>query len=482
MKIFTLQLVIVLLFLSLAFADAEEDDPLENLNLYFDSELKEDKKQREPEVHGLDVPVMKPQKQKVIPVPENNPQNLDLTSDQILRGEELKDRKIRFKGEKNSSTDWTGKTGDDLLDYKKWKEKALASEKSENYAILSRAKEYREVVARVISCVGTCQAQREARDYKIQQKSKLIEGDEVYTEKDSYLWLALSSGEVLRLAPETSVFLREINFTDKNVFYFFRVNQGFIKLASRQHETGVAKQQFIMSDPLALPLYPEISDPKWKEEKERKKYLLDFLDVTKTNSLWREKLRANFLFSLPNGVIDIEEASFDVFTGTLSKTYFKAYKDKSNSRGQFYYLDESKTETLSFDSWQEISFDGKELKPLKEFHQVIYDGEVFFKNIIPLRFSSEVLMRLNIAEAFEQPLGGKTIANVFGIFRWDLLLSQSDFDKRKEDLKKWALFLEKGNRDKSILALTEKGKTIEREVLKLDVHTKAQNVAQEKRQ
>jgi hypothetical protein len=471
---------ILFLLASLAYTSlgfSADADPLEKLELElpsdaelereFDEELEADKAL--PEQKKVPTAI-----QKTPPAPENNPQNLDLNTDQILRGEALKDSRIRFKGEKNSAIDWTGKQGEELLDYKKWKAKTLGQEKDENYTVLSRAKENREVMARVISCIGTCMAQREAKDYRLQQKSRLLEGDEVFTEKDSYLWLALSSGEVLRLAPETSLFLREVNFIDSEIFYFLRVNQGFLKLAARQAQTA-SKQKETFTDPLALPLYPEQSNPKVLPQVKEldMTYAQAYFDLVKTNNIWREKIKSHFLVSLPNVVLKIEDSSFDIFTSALSKTYVKLSKEGAASKAKFFLLDEAKEEEVLFDTWLEISFDGKVLGPLKEFRQAIYDGEIFFKNIIPLRFSSEMLMRIYLAPAYEQKLNGKTIALEHGLFRWDLLLNKESYEKRKIDLFKWALFLEKGNRDKSILSLTEKGKTIERQTLKDDVHERA---------
>ena len=472
-------LLFIMLSSLLAPLKAANDDPLKNLNLNlpsdaelereFDEELKADEVAPQPQK-------IPHSSKKVPPPPEDNPQNLDLSTDQILRGEALKDSRLRFRGEKNSAIDWTGKQGEELLDYKKWKEKVLGQEKDENYVILSRAKENREIMARVISCIGTCMAQREAKDYRLQQKSRLVEGDEVYTEKDSYLWLALASGEILRLAPETSLFLREINFIDSEIFYFLRINQGFVKMAARvggPDEFANAK----FSDPLALPLYPEQSNPSEQD----KKYLEGFRELVKTNNLWREKLRTQFLVSLPNVILKVENSSFDIFTNTLSKSYIKLMRESSASKANYYLLDQGKEEAINFDTWQEVSFDGQSIAALKEFKQAIYYGEIFFKSIIPLRFSSEMLMRLNLAPAYEQKISGKNIALEHGIFRWDLVLSKEKYEQRKVELLKWALFLEKGNRDKSILTLTEKGKEIERPALKDDVHLRALKMMEPKK-
>ena len=149
--------------------------------------------------------------------------------------------------------------------YKEEKEREI-KDRFASWENLKRERELKERVGHVLDCRGKCLLFRGLGKNKIQFKSTLKEGDEIQTFKDSYLWFFLLDGTMVRLSPLSSITLKEINLTEKEVFIHARVNFGNLLWLSRD-DVGFSEIKQRETDTLfkPIPLYEAL--PKVKKKK-----------------------------------------------------------------------------------------------------------------------------------------------------------------------------------------------------------------------
>ena len=88
-------------------------------------------------------------------------------------------------------------------------------------------------MGRVIKCLGVCSKYHETVRHSAEFRVMLGEGDEVFTNENSYLWIMLSDGSLLKLMPRTSVTLQEFNIGKTKNTVLLRLNQGQIHYQPR---------------------------------------------------------------------------------------------------------------------------------------------------------------------------------------------------------------------------------------------------------
>lgn len=117
----------------------------------------------------------------------------------------------------------------------------------------------RESMGRIISCLGECRLYYGSSFIRGGAHSIVYEGDEIRTQGDSYVWVFLWDGSLLRISPQSSVTFKEFNISPEGFFLFLRLDQGHIYLANRQTDRakeGVVEKEERRSetDRLFLPL------------------------------------------------------------------------------------------------------------------------------------------------------------------------------------------------------------------------------------
>ena len=139
-----------------------------------------------------------------------------------------------FKDHRRSLIQWKELDHKEWLSFKKWKEEYEKREKFPPWERLKRERSLKERVGYVVDCRGECFLYRGLGKNKIQFKSTVREGDEIQTKKDSYLWLFLMDGTMVRVSPQTSLTMREINISPNEVFLHARINFGNVLWLSRE--------------------------------------------------------------------------------------------------------------------------------------------------------------------------------------------------------------------------------------------------------
>ena len=110
-----------------------------------------------------------------------------------------------FKGHKRSLIQWGEIDQKRWLSFKKWRENFEKREKFPPWERLKRERSLKEKVGRVVDCRGECFLYRGLGKNKLQFRSTVREGDEIQTSKDSYLWLFLLDGTMVRVSPYSSL-------------------------------------------------------------------------------------------------------------------------------------------------------------------------------------------------------------------------------------------------------------------------------------
>ena len=108
-----------------------------------------------------------------------------------------------------------------------------------------------EKMAAAIQCLGRCRNFFGRSSYPIVPYTFIREKDVVKTGKQSFLWLYLANGALMRMAPESSVSFYEINLGKENILYHFRVNKGGVQILTKQ-KLNEEKNPLNLTDSLFL--------------------------------------------------------------------------------------------------------------------------------------------------------------------------------------------------------------------------------------
>jgi hypothetical protein len=172
---------------------------------------------------------------------------------------ELHSRELGYLGESQSLIEWE-KLDKSWMDFQKWKQQLRYKEENTEWKILIKNRKHRESLGRAVHCVGNCQIFKGLKVNSLKFRSQLKEGDEVTTAKNSYAWVFLLDGTLIRLSPETSISFKEINVGIESIFFHVRINQGNILWLARDIRP-IVKDNNPESDTLFLPLKKTLSGP-----------------------------------------------------------------------------------------------------------------------------------------------------------------------------------------------------------------------------
>ncbi|MEE2743410.1 MAG: hypothetical protein VYD54_05845, partial [Bdellovibrionota bacterium] len=248
----------------------------------------------------------------------------------------LDSAELYFKGQKRSLTRWEGIDQKKWLDFYSWKKEREGKDRFLSWENLKRERDLKERVGHVVDCRGKCLLYRGLGKNKIQFRSTIREGDEIQTFKDSYLWIFLLDGTMVRLSPLSSITLKEINLTQREVFIHARVNFGNLLWLSRD-DVGLSEIEKRETDTLfqPIPLYEAL--PKVKKEKVNEKDLFSFFKkdgptleqykklnqfIDKDRAFYESKKKLAFLV-MPNATLFGERLKVEIVVLLGGETYIK---------------------------------------------------------------------------------------------------------------------------------------------------------------
>lgn len=308
---------------------------------------------------------------------------------------------------------WSDLKETEFLNVKRWIAERAERDKDPLWKIKHRLSSSREQVGKVIGCVGTCTSFRGTASTKIGWLSRILEGDEINTDTDSYLWMMLTDGALVRLSPETSIGFLEMNVTKEKFFFHARVNKGHIYWRPRRGNE-LLETQMAETDRLFLPVMDPKANVEWFGRKkiegksEQEKNLLstsiEIQGKKEQYSLINELIKKNNQFATvahealivaPNVNALVQNGPFSLFYAPGGKSYVKSwtgdrgetgkpvFSDGGASLVRLFYRGFENTDFVDIeqDKWTEVDADGKDISVMDETPGLLLASEILFQRI-----------------------------------------------------------------------------------------------------
>lgn len=176
-----------------------------------------------------------------------------MESVEFIEGSNERDLNFLYEGQTRSLIEWQDIDAEDWLDLERWKNERAVKDQWPHWRVTLREQRLTEGVGRVLDCRGECRVYRGSGQTRARHRSGIVEGDEVRTIGDSYAWIFLYDGTMVRLAPESSITFQEMNVGRERIFHHARINQGNVAWISRiqaLHEEINLRE----TDPIFFPL------------------------------------------------------------------------------------------------------------------------------------------------------------------------------------------------------------------------------------
>ena len=346
---------------------------------------------------------------------------------------------IRYKNHKNSMINWNTVNSERWLSLNSWKRDRELKDSISNWNNSIREVDLIEDIGTVLDCVGECQVSRgdSGGIFFSHYKSRLKEGDEVKTGKNSYLWIQLLDGTMVRLSPETSISFIEMNCSKEKIYFYARVNFGQIRWMPRSKKTFSVKilpETDLIFFPLSEKRAHVNINPNYNSDPDD---LGQFLFKIKDHSLKFKKLneliknnnkvinsfRHDALLVTPNSSVHIRDQIVDLIVVENSSSYIRVssdetYYNSSIENHSFVSLrnEEFKKEPISTDQWYHIDRSGKELTEFSEGENLFKISLFLLRRTPTIFIARELLLSLLLKEDLTPVI----IAKKFGIRLWDI--------------------------------------------------------------
>jgi hypothetical protein len=299
-------------------------------------------------------------------------------------------------------------------------------------------------------------------------RTAVYEGDEVLTIGESYAWIFLFDGTMVRLSPESSVSFNEINIGVKENFLNARVNAGNVVWLSRNEELFEERnnrETDVIFFPLAMYEAQATSDKKTYEEDQ----LIEMLEEKKT--VFNQYKNLNQLIEFNNlhthkkptyAFIVTSNASFMGYNPSLEiisllggKTYFKKrshrflglMSDVGTDANEIFIqkrgFENATLTPLNDDIWMVMDEKGRNLEEATEHTYWLSMGEFLTKYIPSIMVARELMLSKYSEFAFLEKNEAKSLAQNVGYRLWGAINSKDTENdpSKKQDLEQRLDFL-----------------------------------------
>ncbi len=367
---------------------------------------------------------------------------------------------VLFKDQTRSTTRWGEVNPDSFLSFKEWKEqideKALVPE----WESIVRERNHREIVGRFFQCVGVCRIDRGQSFFNPNFRTSLYEGDEIQTIGESYAWIFLFDGTMVRLSPESSINLNELNIGVKENFISARVNAGNVLWLSRHEalfEEYNIRETDVLFSPLALYEAQPVPDRKPYDEnalielvEEKQTNLNQYKNlnslIEKNNKLTKGKPTYAFIV-MPNMTLMGYNPSVEIVSLLGGKTYFKrrspetlglkkggATGDEEELFLQIRGFENKDLTKIQSDEWLMMDEKGRNYARATENLNWLLMGEFITKRIPSLMVARELMLERYSEFAFQDKYDPLVLATQNGYRLWGSLKKPETDDAKKSDL------------------------------------------------
>ncbi|WPU64054.1 hypothetical protein [Peredibacter starrii] len=363
------------------------------------------------------------------------------------------------KGQGYSIIPWSTQDPEEWMDITKWVIEREVKDVTPDWKLRVRQAEHKELVGKILQCKGSCSVFRGSNSAKVQHLSRLLEGDELNTDKDSVAWVYLMDGTLVRLGPETSVSIQEINFGKSEIFVLTRLNRGHIFWHPRS-KGEVATNFAPETDSLSLPLLVREANVEFYEREIFKsqtdsQHLAEVMELDDNaikgqmkalNDLKTQNgempLETRFMVVAPNSTLVGKNVSFDFTYQSGGKAYFKKRGTNLGEEFTVHLRGYSMTQAIpvSEEDWHEVEVNGRSYTSLENVPGMLQILELLTKRIKTLELAREMWIRdftLPVMKVVNEP---EKLAVEHGYTRWG-----EELDKRLQFLVEYTRRIETTN-------------------------------------
>lgn len=403
-----------------------------------------------------------------------------------------------LKGQGHSIIPWKGIDPEQFLDINRWIRGRKIKDETPDWQIRLRDQRHLELMGKVLKCVGTCPVFRGTTKSNVEHLSRIVEGDEFRTEKDSYAWIYLMDGTMIRLGAESSLSFHEMLVSPNEIFYLFRLNQGHAYVHSRNKEE-VKPEFHPETDSIFLPLMIRESNLEWFERKrysaqndrEHLSEVLELKDLAikdqfarlnelkkknneAINSYNRSGLTSKVMIVAPNVSVSGTDVSFNIIHVPGEKTWFRKTSGNGTMTMELrgYKGDDLKVNVENPESWTEVEPTGRTAM-ISTPQSELEVAELITRRIHSIELAREIWLEKYTLPLFAVIDQGKKLGTDHGYRLWQ----EADLKRRQEFLTEYTRRVETTNLRsvENLLTRLEASGEIPRRHLSSAVYEKALN-------
>ncbi len=389
---------------------------------------------------------------------------------------------------------WERLDSDRWFDFDEWKTTAIVKSKTKNYVENMRVMHHQEKVGRFLSCINRCLIYRGEGYVNASFRSSFQEGDEIKLGPDSYAWLFLMDGTLLRLSPNTSISFNEINITKKEFYFGVKLNYGNLIWLGRGH-SKMMESKLPETDVVFYPVRwvganPKLQTPKYRDQNyhhdlnDEMKVLEQYLRlnsvIDKNNKSIVKKDSYSFIV-LPNGTLLGKNSNFHIFYQFGAQAYvkeFSYYKNhQENFKSTYHYrgMTFKPHRVIERDQWYKISSNGDEIDKFNDQSAIdlFEKGHFLIKRIPTILLTREFMLERYSKDLFQEYGDLREFFRTQGYAVWESLdgsevgIKNHYLAKRVKYLFKYVRFMETQNLhniDKLRVRLKKRGEEFAKEM------------------
>jgi hypothetical protein len=394
----------------------------------------------------------------------------------------IKDVPVPNKGQGYSIIPWSTLEPENWLSINTWLSEREIKDQVPDWKIRQRRAEQHELAGKVLQCRGVCSVYRGSNKAQVQHLSRILEGDEIQTEKDSIAWIYMMDGSLMRISPETSISINEFNIGKSEFFVVARLNQGHIFWHPRD-KTDMTPEFLPETDSVSLPLMVREANQAYFERqifnsqddqlRLNEVVELDEVAIKKQfeaiNQLRSENnskitIGTRFMMVSPNATIVSKNAGFDYLYLPGGKGYFKkrTILENENFVVQLRGYVSNDERPISNSDWYEVSQNGRGLIALDTVPGVLQVAELLTKRIKTLELSREIWVKDFTVPVLGMLNNPKLMARDHGYSVWG-----DEIDRRYSYLSEYTRRIETTNLrslENLLVKLEDSGEKISREI------------------
>lgn len=363
------------------------------------------------------------------------------------------------KGQDYSIIPWKELDPIEWLSIDKWIVERAVKDEIPDWKIRLRQADHKELVGKVLKCSGKCHVYRGINRAGVQHLSHVREGDEFTTDEDSVAWVYLMDGSLLRVSPETSVNIQEINVSKSQIFLLTRLNHGHVFW----HPRSTKEMPLVdapETDTVSIPLLVREANEEFFERalyksQDDQGHLSEVMTLNdqavrlqfesindyrkKQNALLQVPTR--MMMVSPNATLISDNSSFDFVYLFGGQSFFKNRShDKSgltlNLRG--YTSFDSKT--ISDASWYQVESNGRNYQEVGDVPATLQILELLTKRIRTIELAREIWLKKFTEPMLSAVENAQILARDYGYRVWG-----EDLEKREKFLLEYTRRVETTN-------------------------------------